>query len=86
MLKSLNGDFSRQSGKEKMLEALGRHGGRIGVVYAHNDEMALGAIEEAVKDLAGGREGGRELPMKIITAGGFFSRETAKKALTTRDY
>ncbi|CAH0120288.1 HTH-type transcriptional repressor PurR [Paenibacillus sp. CECT 9249] len=42
---SLQGDFTFISGKELMHEALKKHGSNIHVVYAHNDDMALGAIE-----------------------------------------
>lgn len=130
MLESFAGDFTKKRGKELMEEALRRHGRSIHVVYAHNDDMALGAISaieayglmpgkdiilisvdatksalkaisigklnfavecnallgpqlmKAVKDLAEGKA----LPMKIITAEGVFSQETAKKALATREY
>lgn len=130
MLDSYAGDFTKERGKALMEEALRRHGRSIHVVYAHNDDMALGAISaieayglmpgkdiilisvdatksalkamsigklnfavecnallgpqlmKAVKDLAEGKE----LPMKIITAEGVFSQETAKKALATREY
>ncbi|TVY01454.1 substrate-binding domain-containing protein [Cohnella terricola] len=42
---SLEGDFTKRSGKELMAEALEKFGKSIDVVYAHNDDMALGAIE-----------------------------------------
>jgi galactofuranose transport system substrate-binding protein len=45
IIRSQSGDFSRAEGKlvmERFLEADGR---RIRVLFAHNDEMALGAIE-----------------------------------------
>lgn len=45
MLASLNGDFTFKKGKELMQEALSEYGKNIQVVYSHNDDMALGAIE-----------------------------------------
>jgi len=38
-------DFSFAKGKEVMAEFLKKTGGNIDVVFAHNDDMALGAIE-----------------------------------------
>ena len=40
-----SGDFSRQKGKEVMEAFLKKHEGGIDAVYAHNDDMALGAIQ-----------------------------------------
>jgi ABC-type sugar transport system substrate-binding protein len=45
MLDSLHGDFTEAKGKQLMGEALSKYGDKIDVVYAHNDDMALGAIE-----------------------------------------
>jgi ABC-type sugar transport system substrate-binding protein len=45
VIESLVGDFTYKKGKELMTEALRLHGKDIDVVYAHNDDMALGAIE-----------------------------------------
>lgn len=42
---SENGDFMRSKGKEIMEKILRLHQRNIDVVYAHNDDMALGAIE-----------------------------------------
>lgn len=42
---SENGDFMRSKGKEIMEKILKLQGKGIDVVYAHNDDMALGAIE-----------------------------------------
>jgi len=130
LLESLQGDFTKKKGKELMAAALKRHGSKINVVYSHNDDMALGAVEaiedfglrpgkdimiisvdatksalkaltigklnfavecnallgpqlmKAVKDLSEGKE----LPMKIITAEGVFTQESAKMALASREY
>lgn len=58
---SQSGDFTRAGGKQVM-EALLRADPDIDVVYAHNDDMGLGAIE-AIK--AAGKTPGTDI--KIIT-------------------
>ncbi|WP_345282058.1 ABC transporter substrate-binding protein [Streptomyces gulbargensis] len=58
---SQSGDFTRAGGKQVM-EALLRSHPDIDVVYAHNDDMGLGAIE-AIK--AAGKKPGTDI--KIIT-------------------
>ncbi|MCX7709035.1 MAG: ABC transporter substrate-binding protein [Clostridia bacterium] len=45
IIRSLTGDFMRSKGKEIMEKFLKVEGDQIQVVYAHNDDMALGAIE-----------------------------------------
>lgn len=45
IIDSLGGDFTRAKGKEAMDELLRRHGKTITAVYAHNDDMAVGAIQ-----------------------------------------
>ncbi|MBB3108187.1 simple sugar transport system substrate-binding protein [Paenibacillus phyllosphaerae] len=45
LIASYEGDFTRGKGKELMERALRTYGGDIHVVYAHNDDMALGAIQ-----------------------------------------
>ena len=42
---SASGDFTQVKGKEIMQAALNVYGSQIDVVYAHNDDMALGAIQ-----------------------------------------
>ncbi len=49
IIDSQSGDFTRARGKEVMAAFLQKHGGKITAVYAHNDDMALGAIE-AIED------------------------------------
>lgn len=44
-IKSQTGDFTRSKGKEVMEAFLKSDGENINVVYAHNDDMALGAIQ-----------------------------------------
>jgi simple sugar transport system substrate-binding protein len=45
ILDSQSGDFTRARGREVMAAFLERYNGRIAAVYAHNDDMALGAIQ-----------------------------------------
>lgn len=42
---SQSGDFTRAKGKEVMESFLKRHGAGITALYAHNDDMAIGAIQ-----------------------------------------
>lgn len=42
---SVTGDFIKAKGKLQMQKLLKKHGRNINVVFAHNDDMALGAIE-----------------------------------------
>lgn len=45
IIKSQSGDFTRANGKEVMEAFLKSDGDNIDAVYAHNDDMALGAIQ-----------------------------------------
>jgi simple sugar transport system substrate-binding protein len=45
IIKSQSGDFTRSKGKEVMEAFLKADGKNIQAVYAHNDDMALGAIQ-----------------------------------------
>lgn len=45
IIKSQSGDFTRAKGKEVMEAFLKAEGENIDVLYAHNDDMALGAIQ-----------------------------------------
>jgi ABC-type sugar transport system substrate-binding protein len=50
IIDSQSGNFERSGGKQVMEAFLKKHGNAINIVYAHNDDMALGAalaIEEA---------------------------------------
>ena len=49
IIDSQSGDFTRARGKEVMAALLQEHGDKITAVYAHNDDMALGAIQ-AIED------------------------------------
>ncbi|MBN1373385.1 MAG: ABC transporter substrate-binding protein [Anaerolineaceae bacterium] len=44
IIASETGDFTRARGREVMEKFLNEHGSEITAVYAHNDDMALGAI------------------------------------------
>ncbi len=65
IIASQTGDFTRAKGKEVMEAFLKAHPGEIHGVYAHNDDMALGAIE-AIKD-AGLKPG---VDIKIVSIDG----------------
>jgi ABC-type sugar transport system substrate-binding protein len=45
IIRSQTGDFTRAKGKEVMEAFLKSEGKNIGVLYAHNDDMAIGAIQ-----------------------------------------
>ncbi len=45
IIDSQSGDFRRAGGKEVMEAFLKKHGRDIDILYAHNDDMALGAIQ-----------------------------------------
>jgi ABC-type sugar transport system substrate-binding protein len=49
IIDSQSGDFTLARGKEVMTTFLRKHGNKITAVYAHNDDMALGAIR-AIED------------------------------------
>ncbi|OMF31807.1 LacI family transcriptional regulator [Paenibacillus sp. FSL H8-0548] len=75
IIQSLQGDFTQQNGKKLMLDALAEHGSNIDVVYAHNDDMALGAIE-AIEQF--GLQPGKDIKIISIDA-----TRAALKALGT---
>lgn len=45
IIRTQTGDFTRAKGKEVMEAFLKAHGKSINVLYAHNDDMAIGAIQ-----------------------------------------
>lgn len=49
IIDSQSGDFTRARGKEVMADFLQKFGSKITAVYAHNDDMAIGAIQ-AIED------------------------------------
>jgi ABC-type sugar transport system substrate-binding protein len=65
IIDSQSGDFRRSGGKEVMEAFLKKHGREFEIVYAHNDDMALGAaqaIEEA------GLKPGKDITLVSIDA------------------
>lgn len=60
---SNSGDFTREKGKEVMEAFLKKHPDKIDAVYAHNDDMALGAIQ-AIE--AAGLEPGEDILLVSI--------------------
>jgi ABC-type sugar transport system substrate-binding protein len=58
-----SGDFETGKGKEVMETLLQQHGNKINAVYAHNDNMALGAVE-AIK--AAGKKPGADIILVSI--------------------
>ncbi len=71
IINSQSGDFTRAKGKEVMEAFLKKYGNEITALYAHNDDMALGAIQaiEEYRPEAGrghqdrvDRRGARRLP------------------------
>jgi simple sugar transport system substrate-binding protein len=63
--KSETGDFMRSKGKEVMEGFLSSKGEKIDVIYSHNDDMALGAIE-AIE--AAGLKPGKDIVIISIDA------------------
>lgn len=45
IIASETGDFTRARGREVMADLLQRYGSQIDALYAHNDDMAIGAIK-----------------------------------------
>lgn len=65
VIDSQSGDFRREGGKEVMESFLKKHGRNFDVVYAHNDDMALGAIQ-AIE--AAGLKPGKDVMIVSIDA------------------
>jgi len=65
ILLSQSGEFSRAKGKEVMEAFLQARGAEIDAVYAHNDDMALGAIQALE---AAGRRPGQDV--KVVSIDG----------------
>ncbi len=65
ILAAQSGDFETGKGKEVMETLLQKFGSQVTAVYAHNDNMALGAIE-AIK--AAGKKPGTDIIMVSIDA------------------
>lgn len=65
IIASETGDFTRAQGKEVMEDLLKKHGEDIDALYAHNDDMAIGAIK-AIENY--GLEPGQDIKIVSIDA------------------
>jgi len=81
IIRSQTGDFTRARGKEVMEAFLKAEGKRIDVLYAHNDDMAIGAIQ-AIEE-AGLRPGQDIVIISIDGVKGAFEAMTAGKLNVT---
>ena len=77
IIKSQSGEFTRSKGKEVMEAFLKAEGKNINAVYAHNDDMALGAIQ-AIEE-AGLRPGTDVILVSIDGVKGAFEAMVAGK-------
>ena len=80
IIRSQSGDFTRSKGKEVM-EAFLKSSGRIDVLYAHNDDMAIGAIQ-AIEE-AGLRPGKDVFIVSVDAVKGAFQAMIAGKLNAT---
>jgi ABC-type sugar transport system substrate-binding protein len=81
IIRSQTGDFTRAKGKEVMEAFLKAEGARIHVLYAHNDDMAIGAIQ-AIEE-AGRKPGTDILIISIDAVRGAFEAMMAGKLNVT---
>ena len=81
ILRSQTGDFTRAKGKEVMEAFLKSEGKNINVLYAHNDDMAIGAIQ-AIEE-AGLKPGVDILVVSIDGVKGAFQAMLAGKLNVT---
>ena len=81
IVRSQTGDFTRTKGKEVMEAFLKAQGKSIDVLYAHNDDMAIGAIQ-AIEE-AGLKPGVDILVISIDGVKGAFQAMTAGKLNVT---
>ncbi|UCG16222.1 MAG: ABC transporter substrate-binding protein [Phycisphaerales bacterium] len=81
IIKSQSGEFTRAKGKEVMEAFIKSEGGNIQAVYAHNDDMALGAIQAL--DDAGMNPGRGVLVISIDGVRGAFEAMVAGKLNAT---
>ncbi|MES2696873.1 MAG: ABC transporter substrate-binding protein [Verrucomicrobiota bacterium] len=65
IIDSQSGQFERSLGKQVMEAFLKKHGKAINIVYAHNDDMALGAVQ-AIQDA--GLKPGKDITIVSIDA------------------
>lgn len=81
IIRSQSGDFTRAKGKEVMEAFLKAQGKDINVLYAHNDDMAIGAIQ-AIEE-AGMKPGSDILAISIDGVKGAFEAMVAGKLNVT---
>ena len=81
IIASQSGDFRRSGGKEVMEALLKKYGGEVTAVYAHNDDMALGAIQAI--DEAGKKPGTEILVVSVDGVKSAFEAIVAHKANCT---
>ena len=77
VIRSQTGDFTRAKGKEVMEAFLKAEGKKINVLYAHNDDMAIGAIQ-AIEE-AGLKPGKDVLVIGVDAVKGAFEAMMAGK-------
>ena len=77
IIRSQTGDFTRAKGKEVMEAFLKAEGKKINVLYAHNDDMAIGAIQ-AIEE-AGMKPGKDIIIVSIDAVKGAFEAMIAGK-------
>ena len=65
IINSQSGDFTLARGKEVMASFLQRHGRKITAVFAHNDDMAVGAIQ-AIEEF--GLKPGKDIKIVSVDA------------------
>jgi ABC-type sugar transport system substrate-binding protein len=81
IIRSQTGDFTRAKGKEVMEAFLKAEGKKINVLYAHNDDMAIGAIQ-AIEE-AGLKPGKDIIIVSIDSVKGAFEAMIAGKLNAT---
>jgi galactofuranose transport system substrate-binding protein len=81
IIASQSGDFRRSGGKEVMEALLKKYGGEVTAVYAHNDDMALGAIQ-AIEE-AGKKPGTEIVVVSVDGVKSAFEAIVARKANCT---
>ena len=79
IIRSQTGDFTRAKGKEVMEAFLKAEGRRINVLFAHNDDMAIGAIQ-AIEE-AGLKPGSDIIIISIDGVKGAFEAMIAARGL-----
>jgi galactofuranose transport system substrate-binding protein len=81
IIASQSGDFRRSGGKEVMEALLKKYSGEVTAVYAHNDDMALGAIQ-AIQE-AGKTPGSDVIVVSVDGVKGAFEAIVAHKSNCT---